>query len=62
MLFIELRKASQMENSNQMVSVSFHTAGDIYKLDNSGLLGITFHNTSEGGPKQFSSTKHSHSP
>lgn len=51
-----------MENSNQMVSVSFHTAGDIYKLDNSGLLGITFHNTSEGGPKQFSSTKHSHNP
>lgn len=45
-----------------MVSVSFYTAGDIHKLDNSGLLGTAFHNTSEAGPKQFSSTKHSHSP
>lgn len=40
-----------MENSNQMVSISFHTAGDIYKLGNSGLLGIAFHNTSEAVPR-----------
>lgn len=60
MLFIAQRKAFPMENSNQMVSVSFHTAED--KLDNSGLLGTAFHSTSEAGPKQFSGTKHSHGP
>lgn len=43
-----------MENWNQMASVGFHTAGNIYKLDNSGLFGIAPHNTSSK-PTQNSS-------
>lgn len=49
-----------MENWNQMVSMGFHAAGDVSKLDNSGLFGIAFHSTSEAEPKQFSFSKHSH--